>query len=85
MFSEICVRLSKLRDSINQQNIAALPRPPPLLISIDHPALMVDKTEDDDTDDEGAEDLLDEDDYLRPISRSDSVFSGEYIEPIQTV
>lgn len=85
MFSEICARLLKLKESTNQQSIAALPRPPPLPVSIDHLALMADKVEDDDTDDEKTEDLLDEDNYLRPISRADSVLSGEYIEPIHMV
>lgn len=84
MFSEICARLSKLKESMNQQSIAALPRPPPLPVSIDL-ALMADMAEDEDTDDEKVEDLLDEDNYLRPISRSESVSSEEYIEPIHMV
>lgn len=73
VFSEICARLTKYKEKMSYNRALRLPRPPPLPVVINHPALL----------DERDNLLSDEDDYLRPMCRSQSLMSFDlYIQPI---
>ncbi len=83
LFSDICDKLNQLKENMTHSSGFTLPRPPPLPVTINLPALLEEKVDEDDDDDDVDEDEpLDEDNYLRPRLRSQSMTSMDYLETL---
>lgn len=67
-FLDICNRLSALKECIDEISLPPLPRPPPMPVTINYPLPF---------DEDEFDDILDDDNYLKPASTRSSLF----IEP----